>query len=250
MRNAVAMFARFSVNLVIVITLIVLVVGVVIIQFTPLPASLLDATFRIMLLVVLLELLGLAILIHQKVSILSKPSGLEYVKSSDIPNPVDTARSVGATRVYACASSMGKTNKDISALLDNTAAEVHVFSCPCETPHLVPANIHEAQGARDLLFNNYRDNPRLHLWTTDNPPSIGFQAFCDDDDNVKALFLNWYTFYDGYTIMRGRGQNGGLVVRRGVSSDADALLDWTKDEIIRKDKDKTKKGVHAADSTG
>lgn len=136
MRDAVAKVANLSSNLVILITIIVLAVAAGVLEVLPIEIPGVDAAFRVILLVGLLELLGLAILTYKRVDTLSHPSGIQYVAKPDVPNPVETARAAGATKVYICASSIGRSNKHVTALLDAKFVEVCLFSSASEPGYL------------------------------------------------------------------------------------------------------------------
>lgn len=168
-------------------------------------------------------------------------TAIEYIGDSISADLVEKAHSVEASTVYVCATSLGRTGKYISKFLDNTNLEIHVFCTPPKEPYLVPRNIKEAKGVLELLIGNYKNNNRLHIYTTDNPPSVGFLSFCDRNKNVQLCYLHWYTFRDGFSWQRGRGKNGTIVIKRGLRPDADLLLDRMKEIIAEKLEDSSLK---------
>lgn len=161
-------------------------------------------------------------------------TAIEYIVRPNLPDLIKTVRLIEASSVYICAASLGRTGQYVSELLDNTNLDIHIFCNPPREPYLAQPNIYESKGVLGFLTANYKNNNRLHIYTTDNPPSIGFLTFCDRNSNVQLCYLHWYTFHDGFSRQCGRGTNGTIAIRKGLRPDADLLLDRMKEIISEK----------------
>ncbi len=245
MEEAINLVAKYSTHIITLATLIILIAGSVILQFIEPHLLFFQNLFYTTILLVLLELLGLGITINKNLQKSLNPCGIVYLKQANPPDQEELVARTNASKIYLCVSNFGRTSKILTDLLKIKNLEVNLFFSSPEYPLLPKTAIEEGQVTIRKFFEEYQVNPHYHFYTLKNPPSIGFEAFCDKNDDVILGIMHWYTFQDGFRILKGRGRNGMITVKRGVSPDADLLLAWLRQEIQYKQEDTSKREIHS-----